>query len=462
MKNRIIRVGLFLALVLMLVLNVSAPAAQALTDEQKLLNEVWRIVDRAYVDDTFNHQNWWLVRQRRLKQPLRNREETYSAIQEILGSLDDPYTRLLKPDQYRSLQTNTSGELTGVGLQITQETSTGELQVIAPIEGSPADQAGIKARDRILKIDGTSAIDLTLDEAAERMRGPIGSRVVLTIVPAQGGSLGRSPTDISTNALTGASTDAPTDTSGKAASGKSPDSGVSPVSKVPELQVIELIRDRITLNPVYADLRPQANGNSIGYIRLTQFNANAAAEVAHAIARMEAKGANGYILDLRNNPGGLLQSGIDIARLWLKESTIVYTVNRQGVQDSFEAGGEPLTDDPLVVLVNQGTASASEILAGALQDNGRAQLMGEKTFGKGLIQSLFNLSDGSGLAVTIAHYETPNHHDINRQGIEPDEAIALQPISRDQLATPDDTQYQAAIQRLLNPTVIAKSDPVSG
>jgi len=115
-----------------------------------------------------------------------------------------------------------------------------------------------------------------------------------------------------------------------------------------------------------------------------------------------------------------------------------------------------------VVLVNQGTASASEILAGALQDNGRAQLMGEKTFGKGLIQSLFNLSDGSGLAVTIAHYETPNHHDINRQGIEPDEAIALQPISRDQLATPDDTQYQAAIQRLLNPTVIAKSDPVSG
>ncbi len=450
MKNRIIRVGLFLALVLMLVLNVSAPAAQALTDEQKLLNEVWRIVDRAYVDDTFNHQNWWLVRQRRLKQPLRNREETYSAIQEILGSLDDPYTRLLKPDQYRSLQTNTSGELTGVGLQITQETSTGELQVIAPIEGSPADQAGIKARDRILKIDGTSAIDLTLDEAAERMRGPIGSRVVLTIVPAQGEFLGRSPTDIST------------DTSGGVASGKSPDSSISPIPKAPEPQIIELIRDRITLNPVYADLRPQANGNSIGYIRLTQFNANAAAEVAHAIARMEAKGANGYILDLRNNPGGLLQSGIDIARLWLKESTIVYTVNRQGVQDSFEAGGEPLTDDPLVVLVNQGTASASEILAGALQDNGRAQLMGEKTFGKGLIQSLFNLSDGSGLAVTIAHYETPNHHDINRQGIEPDEAIALQPISRDQLATPDDTQYQAAIQRLLNPTMIAKSDPVSG
>ncbi len=445
MRNRIIRVGLLLTLVLMLVLNVSAPAAQALTDEQKLLNEVWRIVDRAYVDDTFNHQNWWLVRQRILKQPLRNREETYTAIQQILGSLEDPYTRLLKPDQYRSLQTNTSGELTGVGLQITQEASTGELQVIAPIEGSPADRAGIKSRDRILKIDGTSAVDLTLDEAAERMRGPLGSRVVLTIVRAEEELLERSPADTSS-------------TLSNDTSRKTLQSYPSQDSTSRSQEEIQLVRDRITLNPVYADLRSQPNGDSIGYIRLSQFNANAAAEVAHAIARMEAKGANGYVLDLRNNPGGLLQAGIDIARLWLKESTIVYTVNRQGVQDSFVAEGTPLTNDPLVVLVNQGTASASEILAGALQDNGRAQLIGEKTFGKGLIQSLFNLSDGSGLAVTIAHYETPNHHDINRQGIQPDEVIALRPLARDQLATPTDTQYQAAVERLLNPTVIAKSE----
>ncbi len=446
MRNRIIRIGLFLALTLMLVLNVGAPAAQALTDEQKLLNEVWRIVDRAYVDDTFNHQNWWLVRQRILKQPLRTREETYTAIQQILGSLEDPYTRLLKPDQYRSLQTNTSGELTGVGLQITQEASTGELQVIAPIEGSPADQAGIKSRDRILKIDGTSAVNLTLDEAAERMRGPIGSRVVLTIVRAEEELPERSPTDTISSTLSN-------DTSRKTLQDNTIQDNTSRSQ-----EEIQLVRDRITLNPVYADLRPQPNGDSIGYIRLSQFNANAAAEIAHAIARMEAKGANGYVLDLRNNPGGLLQAGIDIARLWLKESTIVYTVNRQGVQDSFVAEGDPLTDDPLVVLVNQGTASASEILAGALQDNGRAQLIGEKTFGKGLIQSLFNLSDGSGLAVTIAHYETPNHHDINRQGIQPDKAIALQAITRDQLATPADSQYQAAIERLLNPIVIAKSE----
>ncbi|GAB4137605.1 MAG: S41 family peptidase [Cyanobacteria bacterium J069] len=392
-----------------LVLNVGAKPAHALTDEQKLLNEVWRIVDRAYVDSTFNHQNWWLVRQKVLKQAPLKREDTYTAIQQMLAGLDDPYTRLLKPDQYRSLQTNTSGELSGVGLQIAQDPDTGDLRVITPIEGSPADRAGLQPRDRILKIDGAPATDLTLDEAAERMRGPAGSRVVLTVARDE-------------------------DTRN---------------------WDVELVRDRITINPVYAEFRPQPDGTKVGYIRLTQFSANAAEEVAHAVARMEQQDANAYVLDLRNNPGGLLQAGIDIARLWLRDSTIVYTVNRDGIQDSFSALSDPLTDDPLIVLVNQGTASASEILAGALQDNGRAQLIGEKTFGKGLIQSLFNLSDGSGLAVTIARYETPNHRDINRLGIEPDRTVPLSITSREQVATDADEQYQAAIEVLTQQVVVA-------
>ncbi|MFQ3628011.1 MAG: carboxyl-terminal processing protease CtpA [Cyanobacteriota bacterium] len=390
-------------------LQVNTLPAHALTEEQKLLNEVWRIVDRAYVDSTFNHQNWWLVRQKALKQAPTNREDTYAAIQQMLAGLDDPYTRLLKPDQYRSLQTNTSGELSGVGLQIAQDPDTGDLRVITPIEGSPADRAGLKPRDRILKIDGVATTDLTLDEAAERMRGPAGSRVVLTI--------GRDDS--------------------------------------PKSWEVELVRDRITINPVYAELRPQPDGTQVGYIRLTQFSANAAEEVAHAIARLEQQDANAYILDLRNNPGGLLQAGIDIARLWLRDGTIVYTVNRDGIQDSFEAFSEPLTDDPLIVLVNQGTASASEILAGALQDNGRAKLIGEKTFGKGLIQSLFGLSDGSGLAVTIARYETPSHRDINRLGIEPDRTVSLNITSREQVATEADEQYQAAIEALTQQMVVA-------
>jgi len=402
-----------LLLLTIVVMGSITPSAIALTDEQKFIAEVWRVVDRAYVDDSFNHQNWWLVRQNLLKKPLANREQTYTEVQQMLASLDDPFTRLLKPDQYRSLQTNTSGELTGVGLQISLDTETGKLRVIAPIAGSPAEKAGIQPADAILKIDGVATEGLSLDEAADRMRGPIGSRVTLTI-----------------------------ERDGK------------------ELSNLVVQRDRIALNPVYADLRSlpgkgQEKPEKIGYIRLTQFNANAAAEVARSINKLEKQGAEAYVLDLRNNPGGLLQAGIEIARLWLDDGTIVYTVNRQGVMGSFEATGEALTHDPLVVLVNQGTASASEILAGALKDNGRATILGEKTFGKGLIQSLFDLSDGSGLAVTVARYETPAHQNINKLGITPDVAVQLDPIRLDQVGTQADRQYQTAVELLTTDSMVA-------
>jgi carboxyl-terminal processing protease len=406
--GKIFRVLLILVLSVSFAVNGVVRAATAFTEEQKLLSEVWRIVDRAYVDDSFNHQNWWFVRQRALQEPLQNREETYTAIEKMLASLDDPFTRLLRPDQYRSLQTNTSGELMGVGLQITQDERQGDLRVIAPIDGSPAFLAGIRPRDRILKIDGVPTASLTLDEAAERMRGPIGSRVVLTISRED-----KEPIDL------------------------------------------ELVRDRITLNPVYAKLQPQADGTKIAYLRLSQFNANATAEIAHAISRLEAEGAKAYILDLRNNPGGLLQAGIDVTRLLLNRGTIVFTVNRDGIQDSFSANGQSLITAPIAILVNQGTASASEILSGALQDNGRAKLVGERTFGKGLIQSLFTLSDGSGLAVTVAKYETPNHHDINRQGIIPDVVVSTDSLSREQVATQADRQYQAAVDLLTHQMVLA-------
>jgi carboxyl-terminal processing protease len=384
------------------------PAASAFTEEQKLFSQAWRIVSQSYLDDSFNHQNWWALREKALKGGLNNREATYTAIQKMLASLDDPFTRLLKPSQYRSLQVNTSGELSGVGLQIALDAETGALEVIAPIAGSPADKAGIQPRDRILEINGTLTSTLTLDEAAARMRGGVGTTVTLKIQPKDG-----------------------------------------------EPKSVDLRRDRIALNPVYAFLDSQPDSPAVGYIRLTQFSANAKTEVESAINRLAAQGAKSYVLDLRNNPGGLLQAGIEIARLWLDEGTVVYTVNRQGTLGSFEAGGQALTKAPLVVLVNQGSASASEILAGALQDNGRAKLVGEKTFGKGLIQSLFDLTDGSGLAVTVAKYETPNHHDIHKLGIAPDLQVALEPISFDQVGTLADQQYQAAVKLLKSDAVVA-------
>ncbi|QKQ74955.1 carboxyl-terminal processing protease CtpA [Nostoc sp. TCL240-02] len=408
MNKQVFRVGFSLLMAFWLAFGTLTQPAVALTGEQKLVSEVWRIVNRTYLDETFNHQNWAAVRQKVLEKPLTDANASYAAIGKMLKSLDDPFTRFLDPEQYRSLKVNTSGELTGVGLQIVLNPETGKLEVVAPIAGSPADKAGIRPRDRILKIEGVPTKNLTLDEAATKMRGPSGSLVTLLI-----------------------------ERDGE-----------------PETE-IRLTRDRIALNPVVSELRVSTEGTSIGYLRLTQFNANASTELAHAISSLEKKGAAAYILDLRNNPGGLLQSGIEIARQWLDTGTIVYTVNRQGIQGSFEAFGPALTNDPLVILVNQGTASASEILAGALQDNGRAQLVGETTFGKGLIQSLFELSDGSGLAVTIAKYETPQHRDINKLGIKPDKVISQDPINREQIGTEADLQYQAAVELLKKDLVVA-------
>lgn len=384
------------------------PTAQAFTEEQKLLLQSWRIVNQSYVDETFNHQNWWLLRQKLVKKSMKNRDEAYDVIDQMLATLDDPFTRLLRPEQYRSLQVSTSGELSGVGLQINIDPKTKLVQVISPLPGSPAESAGVEAKDYILEIDGIDTTTLSLDQAAATMRGKIGTDVSLRIK-------------------------------------KYEDNLIRNVS---------VTRDRIELNPVYAQLDKK---NNIGYVRLTQFSSNAAQEVAHAVAQLEQQGAESYILDLRNNPGGLLQAGVEVARLWLDRGTIVYTVNRQGTLGSFDSNEATLTNAPLVVLVNSGTASSSEILAGALQDNGRATLVGEKTFGKGLIQSLFELPDGAGLAVTVAKYETPAHKDINKLGIEPDRTVKQDaPILYTEIGSEKDRQYQAAVE-MLNSSAIAKA-----
>jgi carboxyl-terminal processing protease len=365
----------------------------ALSPEQQLILQAWRTVNQAYYDETFNHQNWWKVRDQTIKGNIPDTATAYKLIDNMLASLDEPFTRLLRPEQYRSLQVNTAGELYGVGLQIGITAETSQIEVIAPIVGSPADRAGIKAHDVIVKVDATPTTELDLDTAAARMRGPAGTNISLTI---------KSPGAI-------------------------------------EKEVI-LERQKIDLHAVDSELR-RTKKKSIGYIRLTQFSAKAPQEMAAAIKNLGQKGAKAYVLDLRNNPGGLVTSGLEIARMWLNDATIVYTVNRQGISESFTADHEALTNAPLAVLVNPGTASASEILAGALQDNQRAKIVGEKTFGKGLIQSLFELTDGSGMAVTVAKYETPNHADIHKKGIQPQVLVTGSDPA-------NDLQYEAAVQTL--------------
>ncbi len=400
---RVVLLKVICAVCIATVLNFgfAPPSALAFTEQQKLVMEVWRIVNRAYLDETFNHQNWWFTREKVLKRPLHSWDDAYQETQKMLQTLEDPYTRFLPPEQYQSLQTNTSGELLGVGLQIAKDDENHYLRVIAPIEGSPAERAGLSPKDEITTINGVSTQAFSLDEAAARMRGPAGTIVTLGIE-----RVGAAPFEVN------------------------------------------LTRERINLNPVVSELHTE-NNQKIGYIRLGQFNGNAVEDIRQALIKLERQGTDGYILDLRNNPGGLLQAGIEIARLWLSQGTIVYTVNRQGILESFDAGTAALTQKPLVLLVNGGTASASEILAGALQDNHRAKLVGETTFGKGLIQSLFDLNHGSGLAVTVAKYETPNHHDINKLGITPNRIVTTEPLTRDQFATPEDAQYQAAVETLM-------------
>lgn len=376
------------------------PSAAAFTAEQQLVLQAWRTVNQAYYDGSFNHQNWLLVRDRTLKQPIPNEEAAYQTITKMIATLDEPFTRLLRPEQYRSLQVNTAGELSGVGLQIGVKADSQAIEVIAPIVGSPAAKAGILPRDIILQIDATPTTELTLDTAALKMRGATGTNVSLLVQTAE----------------------------------KSP-------------REVILVRQKIELNPVTAELHTE-NGRKIGYLRLAQFSAKATQELADSITKLNQQGATAYILDLRNNPGGLLQAGIEIARQWLNDGTIVYTVDRRGAIDSFEATHTALTSAPLVVLVNEGTASASEILAGALQDNGRATLVGTKTFGKGLIQSLFDLPNGSGLAVTVAKYETPNHHDIHKLGITPDKIVPTPEITLASAATEQDSQYLTAVKEI--------------
>lgn len=382
-------------------------------EEEKIFLQAWRIVNQAYVDDSFNDQNWWFVRQRFLDRGFSDRSTTYDAIEEMLATLDDPFTRLLRPEQYRSLQVNTAGELSGVGLQIDINSQTKQLEVVTPIDNSPAEKAGIKPRDRVLAIDGVKTKTLSLDEAAAKMRGQVGTPVTLTVQSGSG--------------------------------------------KNTNIRDVEIVRDRISLNPVYARLDDNSGETPIGYLRLAQFSANATKEIAHSIANLEDQGAKGFILDLRNNPGGLLQAGIETARLWLNSGTVVYTVNRQGMIGSYGATDEAVTDAPLIVLVNQGSASASEILAGALQDNDRATIVGETTFGKGLIQSLFDLPDDSGIAVTVAKYETPNHRDINKAGIEPDYKVSQSLLPFSEMGTGDDQQYQEAVKLLTKQTLVAQN-----
>ncbi|HLO84233.1 MAG TPA: S41 family peptidase [Nostocaceae cyanobacterium] len=390
-------------------LGIHSPRGQALfkPSPKELVDEVWQIIHRQYVDGTFNQVDWQAVRKEYLSKSYSNQEEAYKSIREMLKKLEDPYTRFMNPEEFKNMQVDTSGKLTGIGITISQDEKTKEIVVIAPIEDTPAFKAGILAKDVILEIDGKSTKGMDTNQAVSLIRGQEGTKVTLKVL--RNGQQKR----------------------------------------------FDITRAEIEIHPVRYSEKTTPAGN-IGYIRLNQFNANAADEMQTAIKKLESKQVTGYVLDLRGNPGGLLYSSVEIARMWIDKGTIVSTIDRQGVQDQEVANGRALTNKPLVVLVDKGSASASEILSGALQDNKRALLVGTQTFGKGLVQSVRPLDDGSGLAVTIAKYHTPSGKDINKHGIDPDVKVELNDAQRqdlwlherEKLATLADPQFAKAIEVL--------------
>lgn len=379
-----------------------------LTNSPKVvLDEAWQIVNSEYVDPTFNHVDWQQVRQSLLSQNYSSREQAYTALRDALKKLNDPYTRFLDPEEFKALNSETQGELTGVGIQLELDKQTHALTVVKPIENSPALRAGVQPGDKILKIDGRNTTGMTIEEAANLVRGKEHTTVSILLQRSD-----RQPF-----ALT-------------------------------------LTRERIEVPTVSYGLRTD-NQRRLGYIRLAEFNGHAADQMRQAIENLKKQNVDGFVLDLRDNPGGLVDQAVSIAQMWLGRGTIVRTVDRNGSSSSAEANGTALTNLPLAVLVDGGSASASEILTGALKDNHRAIVVGTKTFGKALVQAVNPLVDGSGVNVTIERYFTPAGIDINHRGITPDVNASLTKEQAQDLSahpstigTASDPQYQQAIAHL--------------
>jgi carboxyl-terminal processing protease len=340
----------------------------------ELYDNVWQLINTKYVDQTNNLQDWNVWRHK-YDRYIKTDEDSYVAIGTMVASLDDPYTKFLDPKDFAEETSSIKGSLKGIGIQIGIKDS--KLMVIAPIEDSPAEKAGLLAEDEILEIDGVSTKGITIDKAADKIRGEEGTTVTLL------------------------------------------------VKRNDTIQKYSIARKEIELKAVSTKIPNDVKlSDDIGYIRLSSFiSKNAGKEFQNVLA--QSKNKKGFIIDLRSNPGGLLSNAIYIANLLIPEGVIVSTVDRDGYKETQRSIRTPITKKPLVILINKGSASASEILSGALKDNRRAVLVGEKSFGKGLVQEINRLPNNSGINITIQKYLTPNGTDINKKGIEPDILVKL-------------------------------------
>ncbi len=328
-----------------------------------------------------------------------------NAIRGMLHELD-PHSAYLTPDRFKDLEASTSGEFGGLGIEVTTE--EGFIKVVSPLDQTPASKAGIQAGDLILRLNDKMTKELTLSEAVDMMRGEPGSEITLSVL-SEGE---QQPREITLQRA---------------------------------IISIESVRNRM-VEPGY------------GYLRITQFQNNTGEDARKALEQMKSKGLNGLVLDLRNNPGGVLGSAIEVADLVLDDGLIVYTEGRAQKSRSNHTAeaGDLIKDVPIVVLVNAGSASASEIVAGALQDHERAIILGQRSFGKGSVQTVLPLHDERALKLTTARYYTPDGRSIQAEGIKPDIEVGVDSV---ELRQGGDGVREADLPRhLRNPGAQDESD----
>ena len=334
-----------------------------------------------------------LLREKFIQKDLDLTKLIQGAIKGMLETVDDPYTRYMDPLTLKREQEDMFyGSFGGLGIIITVRDE--QLTIISPIEDTPAFKAGIKAGDIIVEIDGQSTAGMGLDEAVNILRGEKGTPITVGI-KREGNT---------------------------------------------EVIYFTIIRDIIEVTAVKERVLEDTN---IGYIRITNFNINTEPELRKVLDEFkEAKNIEGIILDLRNNPGGLLDSAVEVASKFIPDGTVVHIRDREGVLTSISSEGNEYPQWPLVVLINEGSASASEIVAGASKDRQRGILVGKKSFGKGVVQQVFPLSDGSGVVITTSEYYTPNQTYINNIGIEPD--VLVEQVGEEE----EDIQLNKALEIL--------------
>ncbi|MEW5820433.1 MAG: S41 family peptidase [Cyanobacteriota bacterium] len=369
MDSKKISIALSLPILLIMMLGIFINEALA-TTPQSLYDEVWRLINTKYVDQTENNQDWERWRHK-YDQYIQTDEDAYVAIETMLASLNDKYTRFLDPDEFKEENESIRAQLYGVGMQIGVRDN--KLVVIAPLEETPAERAGLKANDEIVSIDGNSTKGLSVKDAADMIRGRKGTKVKLLIRRNNKDKLYEITRD---------------EIKIKAASKRTPFD-----TKVPK---------------------------KIGYIRLNSFLSKNASNEIRALLKDDYNDKDAVILDIRSNPGGLLSNAVSISDMFLDDGAIVSTVDRDGYKEIKKASSHLIWKKPIVIMIDGGSASASEILSGALKDHHRAILVGVNTFGKGLVQEINHLPGRAGINITTQKYLTPNDTDINKRGIQPD------------------------------------------